>query len=53
MKTYTGSRGIAPLILDLGTRWRPIPNTQIKLNALNRHGDKTKPTESHDLTVMR
>jgi hypothetical protein len=22
VKTYMGSRGIAPLILDLGTRWR-------------------------------
>jgi hypothetical protein len=22
MKTYCGSRGIAPLILDLGSRWR-------------------------------
>jgi hypothetical protein len=24
MKTYWGSGGIAPLILDLGTRWRSV-----------------------------
>jgi hypothetical protein len=26
MKSYTGSRGIAPLILNLGTEWRYVVN---------------------------
>jgi hypothetical protein len=53
MRAYTGSRGTAPIILDLGTRWRLIPNIKLELNTLHRHGDKkTTPTENHDLSVM-
>jgi hypothetical protein len=34
MKAYCGSGGIAPLILDLGTRWRWVV-AAIKLEAMN------------------
>jgi hypothetical protein len=31
MKTYRGSAGIAPRILDLGTRWRSISSNAYRI----------------------
>ena len=30
MKAYTGSRGTAPLILNLGTKWRCVVNIKFR-----------------------
>jgi len=57
MKVYWGSRGIAPRILDLGTRWKsvsrpghftpwyPLDRSLVGSQNRSRHGDEERNTQ--------